>query len=268
SARRRIGDGGRSSTSGSITTRSHTTRISSTSSASSRLEAWTNTMTDGTNNPRRGCGYLVPGGCYLRGSGFSKDGTLQPLVWVLGTHVLNDKNLLKTIPPRGQYLFDPELSLEREIVLMAEEADVIRRDLSYTGSQFRQIAACGSRGIIDHVGSSHYTAWSFAQELAHLGPSRKVDPDIARWAAPRLPMRIFFTHGKVPFFLDPDHREAFMRQVMEWNTEALRSTFYAPTWYDPTWSWRIKYSSQDGSRIENYGADHYMVDVMRFLNGG
>lgn len=219
-----------------------------------------------TNNPARGCGKLVAGGTYLRGAPMSRKGTYCPLVWVLGTHVLNGSpNMLKTVPPRGQYLFDPELSFERGLVLMSDEAAVIRRDLGFKDSTQPQIAALGKVGILDHVGSSHYTPWSFATELSKYGPSRKVDPDFAALIAPYLPLKIFFTHSDLPFFTSPSHRESFLRQIMEAPEASIRRWSYGPTWEDPTWSWRVKFD-RDEMPIMNFGETHYMGQVLRFLS--
>lgn len=224
-------------------------------------------------NKQRGCGFLRPGMCYLQGDG-SDVGSLSPLVWVLGSHVIDGgSNVFPVVPPRGVSLFDPELTLDREELyeyIVGRQLRDARSmgDHRYAGSGKPQLERLSERhpmAIIDHVGESNYTPLSFAEELLRLGPSRAVQASVARMIAPYLPMRIFFTM-RVPFFRTERHRDEFWDAHMSSDRfeagdanllarlESLgRHWSFDATWSQPEWGWSVH---------DDNGSSHYMIPVL------
>lgn len=224
-------------------------------------------------NNQRGCGFLRPGICYLQGEA-GDNGTLAPLVWVLGSHVIDGgSNVFPRVPPRGVSLFDPELTLDREELYEYNVGRQLRDarimgDHRYAGSGKPQLERLSERhpmAIIDHVGESNYTPLSFAAELMRLGPSRAVTASIAKMIAPYLPMRIFFTM-RLPFFRTERHREAFctthlFQDGLVMDDVVLLAQFlsvrddwsFDPTWSLPQWGWRAN---------EDNGSWHYMIPTL------
>lgn len=200
---------------------------------------------------KRGCGTRKKGGCYLDSEGMP-GGTLARLTWALDSCLEVEPQFYVNIPARGVHLFDPVASLVlRDVVAPGFPVDV--------PGNLQHLLELGRMGLVDHVGEAYYTPWSFAQELAKLGPSRRVPRDVARQIAPRVPVIILFS-GRLPLFHDFEAACAFIaEQELAPDPAGL---VYGATWENPQWKFRVR-EHFGGPYIERYdGGDHYMTRVL------
>jgi hypothetical protein len=147
---------------------------------------------------RRGCGDLVPGGFYAQAS-TSRQGTLKAWTWTLGTMIDHPDalNLMLKPPPRAQLIINVPASLATGCIV--SEPTRAPEESDYPGLQH-----VPRMGLIDHVGSAHYTPMGFVHEIERLGVSRRITLDIARAIEPWLPIPILFTHSRLPLLREED----------------------------------------------------------------
>lgn len=192
------------------------------------------------DDPDRGCGNLREGGCYLRGGDFSEDGTLEPWTWALGEHIIGGKNLNISAPPRSMTLVRlPETLHKRSLwtgLLAGEKLPA-------------PLAHLPAFSLIDHVGSSYYTPWSFYQETEEHGPSRRVPEDFAATIARYTPLPILFTHSWLPVV-----DKAIRKQLCAWG-EVPAIAHFTPTYLHPDWGIRADSAYQ--------GDEHWIINVLR-----
>lgn len=192
-------------------------------------------------NPNRGCGNLVKGGFYGQGR-FGPNGTLEVWTWCLGEGVWGGRNLnLAPQNPRGMdviRLRETLFNLAYSTAPLAFTTEVLDRLPEYA--------------LLDHVGSAHYTPWSFANEVKRLGPSRRIHRDIAPTIAKYLPIPILFTHGWIPS-VDREQRI----DLMQWSG-AVGEWFMEPTHEHPEWG---IYAADTW-----HGDGHWQVPLLAELN--
>ncbi len=123
----------------------------------------------------RGCGNLVPGGYYLSAVDcFAAAGALQAVTFPFGDGLSDVVSCAGSVPSRGMLLINPAATFATQFLVRAEAPP----DSSELYTRLtNQVMA---EGLVDHVGSRHYTAASFAIELAERMPNRRVHPDLAR----------------------------------------------------------------------------------------
>lgn len=207
------------------------------------------------SNPTRGCGHLVPGGCYLGGA-FSPNGTLAAWSWLLGQHLTHAFNLFATVPARqlqiinlpytlgtGRPVYDPDATPE---MIVPDEVKA-------------RLLKLPKLALLDHVGTAHYSAYKFADECERLGPSRRVPRAIAAQIAPHLPIPIIFTHSILPV-VDAEN----VPQLTAWANEINwvwtkierpeREYSTDPTFYHPKWGMRWN---------SDIGNDHWLPPVLK-----
>ena len=214
-------------------------------------------------NPVRGCGTKKKGGYYLE-SETSREGELRLWTWILGSGTADGENCFLSIPPRqmtvgnlpaslllGEYI-SPEASIWDGVHLAGELTANMK---VYNDLKGR----CGELSLMDHVGSSFYSPWSFAFEVMKYGPSRRVPPAIAKIVACKLPVPIVFAHSDMPLFEHLESRDNALTAA-----KATASSFnwgdvqFKPTWMDDGWGLFVKH--------KNYGNLHYMSLLLEAMS--
>lgn len=213
-------------------------------------------------NPGRGCGTKKENAWYLEGSLFSADGPLWAWTWLLGDGVEN--LFFLGFPPRGMELINPAATIAlREKVLDKPEFHPFGDREREEYNRMRQ--ATRTLGLGDHVGKQHYTPYSFANEVSHYGPSRRVPEKIAialnETMRERGAIPIIFTHSEMPIFDTyekaeeaRDIIEALYPDVVNWN-----DLNYEPTWIHADFG-------QYAEREQYTGSDHWLTRVLRAMN--
>ncbi len=199
----------------------------------------------------RGCGNLVPGGYYLSAVDcLSADGALQAVTFPFGDGLSDVVSCAGSVPSRGMLLINPAATFATQFVVRAEAPPE-------GGELYDQLATrVLTKGLIDHVGSRHYTAASFAMELAERMPNRRVHPDLARRLADKLPLPVVFTHSQVPWFRSQDEIEqalAYCRQFMD----PERQFHFGANWLRQEWG---VFANQDDGR------DHIMMPILGMMD--
>lgn len=238
-------------------------------------------------NAPRGCGSMRDG-CYLEGGEMSKDGTLLPLVWILGDMCLDSpKNLFWEIRPQTIYHIDGEQSLDTIQIVEYRVGQMLRAQGQYAGSGQRQLQQLqhtpgNSLCLLKHTGEQFYTPAKKAIELARRGPSERVEPDLAIALAPLLrvaPLKLFYS-TKVPFFFNESERDRFMDYIWAeepdeetiklaqlWNmTSADNDLRWEPTWESTDWRWTVIRKPGQLPILPYNGSDHWWVRVLSYLH--
>lgn len=216
-------------------------------------------MLRNVSNEPRGCGTLKEGKCYLQGRS-GPGGTLKAWVWLLGTQLSGSAwNWLTDVPPRMMQTVDFQFSLADcrtifpnhgldfyEVVARRPMPDQARMNLVHLPRY----------GLLDHVGSVHYTPASFARECAARGPSRAVPRSMAANVAKLLKhfaaLPIIFTHSDVPL-VNPDAHHDLIQDLCFAPGEAQLN----PTWWYKGWGLH---------KGKQAGKDHWAVDLMDVLD--
>lgn len=199
----------------------------------------------------RGCGSLVPGGYYLSAVDCTTAmGSLQAVTFPFGDGMDNVVHCAGSVPIRGMLLINPAATFAAQEVVRAE-APVTPADLyqKLTDQVLPQ-------GLIDHVGSRHYTACGFAQELFERMPNRRVHPDLARNLAGKLPLPVVFTHSEIPLFRSPSEIAqalGYCEQFMSGD----RDFHFGANWLREGWG---VFANQDDGR------DHFMLPICGMLD--
>lgn len=204
-------------------------------------------------NAPRGCGNLVPGGYYLSSVGCtSAMGALQAVTFPFGDG-LRDVVYCGSVPSRGMLLINPAATFTARSVVLTEAP------VQFSGEQDELYGRLGNavltEGLIDHVGSRHYSAASFATELHERMPNRRVHPDLARKIADKLPLPAIFTHAQIPVFRDGDEIEQAFDYCYRF-IEEDRQFHYGANWRREGWG---VFASQDDGR------DHFLMPVLGML---
>ncbi len=213
------------------------------------------------SNPTRGCGTMSDDSFYLKGDGFSSNGDLWLLTWVLGDGF--DEVMLFDLPSRGVTAINPAATIAtRELIpvrpqfrstsetIMARYKDMLTRT--------RKI------GVGDHVGSDNYSAYSFAKELKEHGPSRKISRDTADVFAKLImeqgPVPIMFTHSRIPLFRSLYEQEKALEYVQSTLSEEINwgNKNENATWLHDNWG-------QYAVKGQYTGSDHYLIPVLSML---
>jgi hypothetical protein len=217
----------------------------------------------------RGCGSRQEDAYYLESDQPGEGGSIWAWVWLLG----DPENLpLLDVPAR--------LILPRNIgatIMLAEHIDLSPKFFPDDSERALYNQICASTrdvGLVDHVGKSFYTAYSFAEEVNRMGPSRRTTKETALMVRQMIalygPIPILFTHSRVPVFHDDAHIEEFIAlisacfleedDVPDWSTVARR-----PLWLDPDWGLYKKHLDQHN------GHNHigrYILEAVDIVEGG
>ena len=152
-------------------------------------------------NPERGCGRKKAGGLYLESGPGSANGSLSLVTLCTGDLLASGENILCQIPPRGSHIFYPIDTFRLGEVCF----DGAAAHTPANRKEIERIATNGTKalGIIDHVGSNHYSPVSFIHELHELGASRRVTAEMAQDVVTLMrrgftSIPIFFSHSQIP----------------------------------------------------------------------
>lgn len=202
------------------------------------------------SNPERGCGQLKEGGCYARGD-MSPGGALKAWSWVLGEHIINGDNLTVTVPPRQMQIIKlPETLATRRIVLATDELTI-----EFPRYEDDPLANLPKLALLDHVGSSYYTPFSFFSEVLREGTSRRIPQHVAKQIAPLCPIPILFSHSWLPLM-----DKTIVEDVIEWSNPSrdLHTTLqYEPTFEQTGWGIY---------RDKGIGKDHWIIPTLEAMN--
>jgi hypothetical protein len=199
-------------------------------------------------NPARGCGSKQPDSYYLEGEEPGSDsGMFWSWTWFLGDGI--EDFLIEKIPPRSVILANPAATII--------EKSLVRGDYPYQPPEdklgfYSMLASVQTADMssADHVGKNNYTAWSFANEVNRLGPSRKVTKKMAKVFAEifqkRGPFPMLFSHSQVPVFQNEEQRNTAVRLANQsfnylpvlWSLEddlKMRSNSRLCEWLSPCW---------------------------------
>lgn len=199
----------------------------------------------------RGCGNLVPGGYYLSSVDCAiATGELQLVTFPFGDGLTEVVACGDAVPKRGMLLINPAATFATKSVVRVE-APPIGGELY--GSLAKRVL---TEGLVDHVGSRHYTAASFAMELFERMPNRRVHQDVARKLADKLPLPVVFTHSQMPWFRGNDEIE----QALDYCRQLINGD---NTWYiGANWlrdGWGV-FEKQDDGR------DHFMMPILGIMD--
>lgn len=202
-------------------------------------------------DPTRGCGHLVKGGFYLR-SEMGRSGTLVPWAWCLGESVIGGANLSFTVPARQTQVCHMRSTLATRQFSTEDRMKGL--------SMVRGLADLPDFALMDHIGESNYTPYSFAMECQQYGPSRRVSRAVASRlvAENMLPIPIIFTHPQMPV-VDAD----FKNVLALWAIDLEKPHSQTQVVPDVTCyreNWGILAKSKD------CGNDHWIVPVLKYLH--
>ena len=179
-------------------------------------------------NPIRMCGRKHDG-FYIESGPGSIHGSLSLVTLVTGDLRQSGENILCEIPPRGVHRFCPVDTLRLGEVCF----DAAAASTPLSRKEVERIAYNGTKslGLIDHVGSNHYTPVSFVIELHELGASRRVTEEMAREviAINRMGITaipIFFTHSRIPLLSDAEYYEAMDALYRIWPDTCYPGSLY------------------------------------------
>jgi hypothetical protein len=204
------------------------------------------------NPPRKCGGSKQPDSFYLEGGDFDPNGSLHNWAWLLGDGVGRHISFTKEeLPPRQVVGVNPLMTILFESYVPADGPAIPVPDdkrLLYE----RLAGATKQRGIADHVGDSHYSAWDFYLETAEYGPSRRVSKDVAKSLGDLIhefgPLPMMFAHSQIPVFRNDFEFGVAMGQVnavqdpVEWSDRYRR-----PTWDHESWGTYARYDQWIGS---------------------
>lgn len=197
------------------------------------------------SNPERGCGTLKEGGFYARGD-LGNDSNLSTWTWTLGDGIMGGNNYAIEATPRQMQLINLPSTLDVGRAVYEPDGLPLTVPGDHALRQLPDIA------MLDHVGSSFYTPWSFAGEAMAEGPSRKIPPQIAKIIAPYTPMPILFTHSWMPM-VDPSRLD----ELIEWTELDPDFSYFGRTPDIPGWG----LGAQD-----DHGIDHWFTTILVMMH--
>ena len=114
--------------------------------------------------------------------------------------------------------------------------------------------------LLDHVGSSHYTPFSFAREVEAFGASRRVPRDVAARIAAHLPLPLVFSHAWMPILEQSPYIPEIYNLLFaldEIASDVFNATHnFDPTYADPEWGLRSG---------QHTGKDHWIIPLLKYL---
>ena len=217
-------------------------------------------------NPERGCGTKTAGATYAEGPEESAGGVLNRWSYLLSDGYLDFMPI--SVPPRQMVIINPAATIYTR--------SLVKTVLPGFGERFEDKLASGytkllkktkNQGVADHVGEKYYSAHSFAQEIKHYGPSRRIPKSIAErlieiiWQRGPIPM--IFTHNRMPIFKGSEQ----VAQAVDHVRKCLghfSSGEYGTDWYEwgPTWRHEDWSQYSDGY----HGYNHVLVDVLELIH--
>jgi hypothetical protein len=214
-------------------------------------------------NPKRGCGTKKKGGFYLEGGELDEGGTLWTATYFFGSGLLVDMDSIRgvniQVPPRQMNIHNIPGTIANAQLEPATSKFVPVDTANWTVYQNLKGKRVKRLGIIDHVGSSYYTPWTFSEETRMLGPSRRTTEEFAFTVAALIqrygPIPVLFTHSEIPVFETAvDREDALTTLMMEPSRKML----------EPTWLWEDfgMYAGMDP------GNTHYMRHILRAMDSG
>lgn len=202
----------------------------------------------------RGCGNLVDGGYYLSGAGcFAPNGAFHVVAYPFGDGLDDVVYCGKSVPARGMLEINPAATFARlSVVVPGAEAITPFEQVLYDNL----VGKLGKRGLIDHVGSEHYSPTQFINELVTYGPNRRVRPDVARQLAPYLPVVVVFTHSDIPVFRNTAEIETALDLCQQaFDLFDPDDQHLGANWKRPAWGCYAASGQQTGS-------DHFMLPLL------
>jgi hypothetical protein len=150
---------------------------------------------------------------------------------------------------------DPAASLTIGEILPAGliKVEQFRRD-ERQAMYVKLVNVVGKQGIFSRVPAKRFSAGRFAEEYAKGRVTRVVPRSVAEELAAKLPLPIFFTHGRIPLFRDEEQRDE-ARELVEWltgKTGSLRATWTRPGW--------------GPGPEDDHGDDHYLQGVLKVVD--
>lgn len=235
-----------------------------------------------TPNPARGCGHKRPGGFYAEGGEIGIGGALNAFTWLLGDGLAHSPhNIMTRIPPRQMVIGNTYAALlEGEFVDYLVPYEPRFED---TGRLVELKKRVPPFAIFDHVGSNHYSPFSFAEECMKYGPSRRIPPDIAKMLllgpevkrkgkageaekgrkeqreGGMLPIPIIFTHSKMPVFKSQAQKTEVL-ELAECIIDGYESDkkYHGATWQKEDWGLYAKF--------KDLGHDHYLPAILSIFH--
>lgn len=183
------------------------------------------------------------------------DPTGPAWIWVLGDGLQGGVNCMAPIPPKQAFWGDPAASLTIGEMLPAGlvKLEQFRRD-DRQAMYVKLVDVVGKRGVFSRVPAKRFSAARFAEEFTGGRVTRGVARSVAEELAGKLPLPIFFTHGRIPLFRDEEERDE-ARELGEWLT--AKTGNLGATWARPGWGLRPE---------DNHGDDHYMLGVLKVID--
>lgn len=221
-------------------------------------------------NPKRGCGTKKHDSFYAEAD-VGQGGHLASWCWLLGDGLVGGDILPMRIPPRGQVIINPAATLTlRDLFVADGPFQPLTSDQAEVYTHYKNRTK--HIGVGDHVGSEHYSAFSFAKETAYYGPSRKMAPDMAKIMAHIIyqagPVPILFSHARVPLFKADVNIEVMQQLIDEAEADYIKLPGTGIDWqsknYEATW---LHSDFGMSARLDHYlGKDHFMVAILQALD--
>ena len=199
-------------------------------------------------NPERLCGSKHPG-YYVESGGTSVNGSLSLVTLCTGDLLASGENILCQIPPRGSHIFYPIDTFRLGEVCF----DGAAAHTPDSRKEIERIVTNGTKalGIVDHVGSNHYSPVSFINELHELGASRRVTAEMAQGVVTLMrrgftSIPIFFSHSQIPLLSGKEWDEATdlvstgfdIDTYLDTMDDPYQNLFLGASYTHPTWGMR------------------------------
>ena len=214
-------------------------------------------------NPPRGCGTKKKDAFYLESGEVGDRGTMWAATHLLGSGLLEDLDTIRgcniKVPPRQMNVYNiPGTIANAQLEPVTQgfvPVDVENGELYERLKNVRVKRV----GVIDHVGSSHYSPREFSLELSMLGASRRTTPEFAMMVSAFIrrvgPVPVLFTHSRMPVFeTEMDRDEALAQMMFDARPENLRAT-----WLNPDFG---MFTGMDN------GGGSYLHNVLRHIDEG
>ncbi len=173
--------------------------------------------------------------------------------WVLGDGLMGGVNCLVPVRPRQVFLGDPAASLAIGELMPAG----LVKDVHFRRDERRALYE-GLVGKVGREGIFYRKPWREVSPLKltrdWMGGARlDVPRSVVEWVAGRMPLPIFFMHGRMPLFRDGEQRA----EAWELAAELVEATVeMGATWVRPGWGLRAG---------DDRGEGHYLWAVLKVI---
>lgn len=214
-----------------------------------------------THNPSRGCGMKKPDSFYIESSG-STSGSLGLWTWLLDDGEVHHSALLWQVPARQALIFKIIESILAASLIKEDDFFHVHRakDLLVKASLENSVPRIG---IVDHVGKTHYSAWSFAREVFEHGVSRRISKKTAVVMAEAIQkygaVPIVFTHDRMPLFYNEQIQSDSIDFAYGCTEIDLDVIERVPTWLMESWGAYL-------SKGQHSGYNHFLIPVLSVIH--